>query len=182
MCALYSRFRRYQAPKRQGFGPARPADDPGGVNLEWSGQDQCPGRAARRGRCASIFPGRLEVVAGGRLSPVGTFAISHAAQARGSTGVRQRAPAGRLKVSFAPLALGPRGGLRINECTVHGLAPVAISNRPACPVGAGLRNCTARIFPRTGEVDVPPKQVTIRAGCCIIRQARFVREFINQAL
>ena len=132
-------------------------------------------RGAARSMC-EYFSWQLGIVAGGRLSPVGTFAISHAAQARGTPVSRQRAPAGRLTVSFAPL------GLRINECMVHGLAPVAIRNRPASPVGAGLRNRTARIFPRTRQVDVPPKQVTIRAGCCIIRQARFVREFINQAL
>ena len=75
----------------------------------------------RRG--AVDFYGSSQVIAGAFLSPAGTFADSHAAQARGKRMHPQESPAGRLKVSVAPPALGPRGGLRINECGIHALAP-----------------------------------------------------------
>jgi len=75
------------------------------------------GRTTTAGSCASFFPGDWEVLARVVLSPVGTFAISHAAQARGTPDVRQRAPAGRMTAAIAP------PGLRINERTVHELAP-----------------------------------------------------------
>jgi len=65
----------------------------------------------------------------GCLSPFGRLRIATRRKPVGKGCLHRRAPAGRLKVSVAPL------GLRINVCGVHGLAPVAIRSRPT-----GLRN------------------------------------------
>jgi len=83
------------------------------------------------------FSDSLQVMAPAFLSPVGTFANSHAAQARGTRDVRKRAPAGRLTAAIA------LPGLRINERTVHGLAPVANRRSPF------RAQQPARIRPRT---------------------------------
>ena len=51
------------------------------------------------------------------LVPQGRLLIATRRKPVGNVCLHRRAPAGRLKVSVAPL------GLRINECGVHGLAP-----------------------------------------------------------
>jgi hypothetical protein len=71
-----------------------------------------------------FFSGDSQVLARAVLSPVGTFAISHAAQARGLPDVRQRAPAGRLTVAIAP------PGSESMNAQSTGLRPWLIAGRP----------------------------------------------------
>jgi len=123
----------------------------------------CRGAEAQRHKAGvcEFFPWRFASLGkSGRLSPVGTFAISHAAQARGSTDVKQRAPAGRLTGAIAP------PGLRINERTVHGLAPVANRRSPY------RAQQPARIWPRTQSREEEKKVVASRAMCLYARPGR----------